>query len=300
MIHGRQRDVSLNNIQMLFNLVKSLLLICIPLISSSALLVEDRAAGHAAQTDNLLALEFLKVKKHSNGQVSQSFTIHQPDRPEYPVTILFQENQDSQFYTIKPENNSFEIFADKASHIRLFIFYKSKSQTHIVHTNLMLFGKSRIPVKRISAALSDINLVKTLPHISLMSAQSYYWHQTGIPLKFTLNNVFYLPLPELMAMENEKIIPLKHDDTDPGAFTYIPPHGEYLKKNGSTATRQDTIFTSFMNKGTLYHLSYALQAHRSRHAHDNHLAGTVILFSGIVFFAGLIMYKRQTRPWWKE
>lgn len=286
---------------MFFNPVKYLLLICIPVISSlSPNLVGGQAADSFLLLPESLTLTFLEMKKHRNGQVSQAFTVSPPSGAIGPVTVLFLENQDPKVYEAPLLNNAFAIDVNKPSRIRLFVFAADREKTHVIHTNLVLFGKSGTAVKRVAASPADAGRVKTLPHISLVSARDYYWHQTGIPLAFTLANIVPVPSPGVSALENDRVTLLSPDETHPSRFVYTPPHDRRLKQSGPAATRRDTIFTHISHGPTRYYLAYALQVHRSRHAHDSHRAGMAVLGAGILFFTGLVLNKRRTAPWWNE
>ncbi len=286
-------------------LLKFLLLICLPVIGSlNPNLVGVWAADHAMFSDEMLRIEFLTMEKHHDGQVSQTFAVYPPERAATTVSILFQENKKSMVYKAVIKNNTFTIFVNKPSRIRLFAIVKARETTHVLHTNIVLFGNSRIPVQRIPAA-SEGRILKTIPHISLISADTYYWHQTGIPLTFTLGTnfqpaLFNSALPALNVIENSHIKPVTADKEHPFHFIYTPPLDEKLRQSGYTAFRQDTLFTEISHWKNRYHLTYALKLHRSRHAYDNHGAGAAVLGSGIFIFTGMILYKRRTRQWWNE
>ena len=282
------------------------------------------------ELENTVYLEFLELKKEKNGQVSQAFAIRLPDphpyhragpgqktgkktdqkpvqKPAAEIKVLFRENQNPEWYFVPISGTTFSIRADRYSHIRLFVVVSDPSATHVIHTDLMLFGKSATPAQRDPASPSDAARLTSFPQIRLMDAQNYYWHETGVPLTFYLHpkdtdspdadtrlpglNVrskgFKDPVADLLEPDGER----------PAHFVYTPPHDPYLRQAGSTAARQDLIFTRIRRNRIPYHLTYVLQVHRSRHAHDDHRAGFAVLGISLLVFTGTVLIKRR-RPWW--
>ena len=283
---------------MLFDKLTPLLPICIPVVGSLVFfLVEIRAADHAFLQRDMLYLEFSELKKHPNGQVSQAFIVHLPEGGTPAATVLYMENQDPVVYTEPIVNGTFTIRMSQYSRIRLFVLAGKKDALYLAHTHLVLFGKSGTTAHRTPASPSLADRLASLPRISLESAEQYYWHQTGVPLGFTIKNAG-IPDPGLTVFENGRITPLVPDSPDPHRFTYTPPHDERLKKAGYAAARHDIVFTRFSLGRHRYHLSYVLHLHRSRYAHDNHRAGAAVLGAGLFGFTVLVLYKRRKRQWW--
>lgn len=279
--------------------VKYLLLICIPVLGSLWFyLVEAGAAKQTAVFEEMLKIEFLKMKKHVNGQVSQSFAIHLP--PDASPKILYRINQEPAFWTARITDKCFTIWADSPSQFELFVLSVNPDTMDIVHTDFKLFGKSKTPVKRVPAELTDLKWINRLPYITLLAADTYYWHQTGTVLNFTLSNTLSKQGPTFFAHENGSIRSLVPDHSQPDQFVYIPIHDERLKQSGYAASRQDTVFTQLEYNGTIYQLAYPLLLHRSRYAHDNHTAGGIVFGIGILVFTALVLQKRKTHPWWNE
>ncbi|MBU1194360.1 MAG: hypothetical protein KKE62_01155 [Proteobacteria bacterium] len=276
-------------------------MICVPVIGSfGPFLVEARAADHTFWNKDMLHLEFAQMKKHPNGQVSQTFIVHRPENQTDKISVLFQENQRPEVYTVPLDQNTFSIFADKPSSIRLFVFTRAGQTHHVVHTDMVLFGKSRSLALRTLAKPSEAAVLKTLPHIFLVGSESYYWHQTGIPLTFSLKTQFHPLHPvRFHVADNHQIKPLAADTLNPLQFVYTPSHDKQLRQAGSTAVKHNTVFTCLAHDKKLYHLAYTFQLHRSRHAFENYTAGAIALAGGFLVFAGWVIKKRKT-PWWKE
>jgi hypothetical protein len=280
--------------------IKYLWLTCLPVIGSLTLNpMEVRAADLAIYPKEMLRIEFLAMERHRNGQTSQAFAVHPPSDSTGPVTVLYLENKDPVVYRAPPVNQSFAVHVDKPSCIRIFALARDRGKIHVTCTDLVLFGKSKTPAKRTPAVTLDAAFLRAVPHIYLKDAHRYYWCQTGIPLTFTLNTAFQVPVPGLNVLENNSTHAIVPAPGQPSRFVYTPPHDKRLKQSGGTATRQDTLFTTLVHDGTQYHLAYALQVHRSRYAHDNHKAGAVTLTAGFFLFTGFLLKKRK-KTWWKE
>ncbi|MCG8638950.1 MAG: hypothetical protein MI862_04410 [Desulfobacterales bacterium] len=286
------------------------------------------------ELDDTVYLEFLELKKEKNGQVSQAFAIRLPaphphhragpgkktgqktdqnsgqkpgQKSAAEIKVLFRENQNPEWYFVPITGTTFSISVNRYSHIRLFVVVSDPSATHVIHTDLMLFGKSDTPAQRHPASPSDAARLTSLPQIRLMDAQNYYWHETGVPLTFYLHpkdtdspdadtRLSGLTVRSKGFKDPEIYLP-EPDGERPAHFVYTPPHDPYLRQAGSTAARQDLIFTRIRRNRILYHLTYVLQVHRSRHAHDDHRAGFAVLGISLLVFTGMALIKRR-RPWW--
>lgn len=268
--------------------------------------------------ENTIYMEFLELKKEKNGQVSQAFAIRLPESHPYhragpgqtsaaEIKVLFRENQNPEWYSVPVTGTTFSIRVNRYSHIRLFVVVSDPSATHVIHTDLMLFGKSGTQVQRDPASPSDAARLKSLPQIRLMDAQNYYWHETGVPLTFYLHpkDTDSPDADTRLTGLNVRSKGFKYPETDlpepdptrPAHFVYTPPHDPYLRQAGSTAARQDLISTRIRRNRIPYHLTYVLQVHRSRHAHDDHRAGFAVLGISLLVFTGMVLIKRR-RPWW--
>lgn len=280
--------------------IKYLLFTCLPIIAGVLLnSLEVRAADLAGYPKEILRMEFSAMHRLPNGQILQCFTVLPPSDSTGPVTVLYLENKDPVVYRATPVNQSYAINVDKFSCIRIFAFAKDREKSYVTCTDLVLFGKSETPAKRTPGTISDAALLRGVPHISLKDADHHYWHQTGVPLTFTLITALQRSTPVMNVFKNNYTSTLVPEIAQPSQFVYTPPHDERLKQSGSAATRQEILFTRLEYDGTPYHLAYALQVHRSRHAHETHKTGAVTLGVGFFLFTGYLLKKRK-KPWWKE
>lgn len=236
---------------MRLNFWKYLILICMPVISSlGPFLVEGQAADHVFFDKKMVNFEFAEMKKHPNGQVSQTFIIRLPEDQAGQVSVLFQENQNPEVYTASFDKNTFTVYVDKPTCIRLFVFAGTDKMIHVVHTDIVLFGKSRSLAQRTLAEPSAAAVLKKLPYIALVSDKNVYWHQTGIPLTFSLKADFHIPVPVKLNVvdknQNKVLAPTKKH---PLQFVYTPAHDDQLRQSGSTAVKQTILSARFVRPG---------------------------------------------------
>ena len=286
---------------MLSALIKHLLLTCllvlVGFLLNPGVIRADDLAGYPKE---ILHIQFTAMDRLQNGQTVQRFTVHPPRISTGPVTLLYLENQDPVIYKATPVKQCYAIQVHKTSNIRIFAFAQDQQKSYVTCTDLVLFGKSKIPAKRIPASISESVLLRGLPHIALNNSDRHYWHQTGVPLTFSLVTASQTLTPTVMKLfKNNNTTTLVPEIAQPYRFLYTPPHDKRLRQSSLTATRQDLLFTQVEHNGKQYHLAYALRVHRSRHAHDNHKAGAVTLAAGTILFIGVLLNKRK-KPWWKE
>lgn len=285
---------------MLSSACKYLLLICIPVFSIfGPNLVGAGDAGQCPAPE--VSLTFLEKKRYPNGQTSQTFVIHMPEKAVNAPTVLFRENKSPGVHKVLPVNNTVVVHAHQPTFIDLFVLVTEQDTIHVLNTSFAMYGKSRTPAERTPAGLSDIARLNRLPYIRLVDASNFYWHQTGKPLDFAIAAPDGVALlPEFWVRANSQVRPLEQDAADPSRFVYIPAHDACLRKAGLSAFRQDTVFTRYTRNNTRYCLSHVLQIHRSWRGYENQKAGGVVLAGSVLVFSGLVVYKRRKTPWWNE
>lgn len=243
-----------------------------------------------------LFFQYLDMKKQKNGQVSQRFELVCTDNQVDTIEVFFRENQDPTVYQARVTDFCFSIFVDQPSRISLFAVAHTPGKILVAHTDIVLFGRSKIPSERQAADKAVKAFPAVNPYIELLSPEKYYWNQTGQTFRFHIKSPFDPGPLHLSVLENDRmhtLIPGRQSD-----FSYVPSHDLHLRKTGIQAARQDTLFTSITNGTTVFNLTYSLLLHRSRYAFNNPAAGAAVFGTSLLLFAGLIFKKRKT-PWWK-
>ncbi len=248
---------------------------------------------------NQPSFEFLEMKKDVKGRVTQGFNINLPEALISRLLVLYRQDFDPKVYKALISGTEFSIQVNSPSRIRLFIIERNHQSISVSHTTFMLWGDSNAPLNdRVFAASDEITFLNNLPYIGLKEPERFYWHQTGESLSFELKRFFDLSIPPVFAYENNKVHSLSLVSKSPVIFEYTPPHDLNLRQKGGTAFRQDMILTQFIHGSIRYTLCYVLKVHRSRYAHDNQIAGHLVLGIGILFFTGMVIKKRRASPWW--
>ena len=103
------------------------LILCFALVLFQAL---SFAAVADEGGDHRLALEFLDKTKHLNGQVSQQFRVHLPQKDNGRLRIFYQDANAAEIYTLHPENHLFSIVVDTPTRIHLVVVWQGEQQTH--------------------------------------------------------------------------------------------------------------------------------------------------------------------------
>jgi len=261
-----------------------------------------------------LYFKVLTMGKEKNGQVSQTLELVCKDQETISLQVFYLENQEPVLFEAHVTDGVITLFADKPSRICLFAIAvkpgKPLEKILVAQTNLVLYGKSSTPAPRIKATITRENKISLVPAIQLLFPENYYWPRTGQTLEFCVQSVpspltGSLPVDLLPAgpgelqvnvLENNRRIPLVLDSAL--TFSYTPSHDERLKKAGSSACRQDILYTRLKDTSHEYALTYCLVLHRSRHGHDSPAAGTLVCGTSLLLFLGIILKKRRT-PWWK-
>lgn len=283
-----------------------LILICFPVFScpGNPFAQKAFAAKPSVSENRMLHLEYLERKKLLNGQASQAFRIHPPYGTDKKASVFYNLSGEERIYSATLQHNTFSIRVSKPSGISLFVFLENNDERYIAHTNFKLFADSRTQPDRIPAENDDIPAGTATCRLCLKNASTYYWHQTGIPLTFFIRSKSAPSHEALYVTENNTCRALRAGlaaaPDKPLEFSYTPPHDDRLRKAGISAARTDTLHTQIRDGRYLYILTYALQVHRSRHAHESRAAGAVVLGAGILMFVSIILYKRRRTPWWNE
>lgn len=163
-------------------------------------------------------------------------------------------------------DSGFTVFADQPSRISLIAVAHTPGKTLVAHTDLVLFGRSKIPPERQAAdkTVKDFSLIN--PHIELLFPEKYYWNQTGQTFGFHIKTPFDPGQLQLSVLENGRMHRLV-----PGwqfEFSYVPPHDLHLRKTGIRAARQDILFARITNGTIDFNLTYSLLLHRFNTPHS--------------------------------
>ena len=252
------------------------------------------SAVHASPVDNdFLFFEYLELKKEKNGQATQKFVLRF-NGPELDfLDVYFQQNGDAAIYQAKVENQRVAISSDKSSLFHLFAFGGYKNRRYVAQTNFILFGNSKVKVKKQPAILPN----EPIQLIELVSPKFNYWPQTGQHFTFKLDTNFSANDVKVFVLENQHLKVLEPDKKM--FFSYVPGHDKQLRAASKKAGRQDTIFARITNGKDLYKITYAMFLHRSRTAFLNQDLGVAAFLVSVLFFGIWIAMKRKRSktPW---
>ena len=259
------------------------------------ILIGFQAVGSAASLDEgFLQINFLERKKEINGQVSQAFQLVWPDHCSQPPKVFYSELAIPTLYQAKLDGDRFTIYADRFSRFHIVaVAQDADTQTLLTATtDVMLFGKSAQHPKRLKSPQNAVKSLSRLPEIQLVSPKTFYWHQTGQTFGFQIligGQFDSTKQTHISVLENRSITP---DKT--GTTLYTPSHDMRLRYEGNSATRQDILFAVLPDEKEK--LTYTLTVHRSRYAFRDIPFGLITAGATLVFFVGLILFKRRT-PW---